>query len=335
MNQFNSIALDQLPIPDVIDQLTYEDILNEMLQEFRVRIPEYSSIVESDPAYKILEIAAYRELILRQRVNNASRAVMVASAAGTDLDNLAALFKVTRHTITPADLEAIPPINAVLESDDNLRNRIPLSLEGISTAGSIGGYVYHALSASGKVKDVSIDSPRFSYYEPIDSVKAQLPDNTITLQVDYDAYLNNPIPGDVAVTVLSLDNNGTADNDLISEVNLALNSENVRPITDTPRIRTSEIIEYSIDAELVFYPGPDRALVLQQALRNAEIYTKNHHKNGQAITLSGIYSALHIAGVYKVNLTNPVFDASETLTVLNHQAAFCTTINISDGGVHA
>ncbi len=49
-------------------------------------------IVESDPAYKILEVAAYRELLLRQRVNDASKLYYWPNAKGSDLDHLAALF---------------------------------------------------------------------------------------------------------------------------------------------------------------------------------------------------------------------------------------------------
>ena len=45
---------------------------------------------------------AYRELLIRQRVNDAARGVMLATASGTDLDNLAANFNVERLLITPA-----------------------------------------------------------------------------------------------------------------------------------------------------------------------------------------------------------------------------------------
>ncbi len=41
--------------------------------------------LESEPATKLLQENAYRELLLRQRINEAAQAVMVAYAMGGDL----------------------------------------------------------------------------------------------------------------------------------------------------------------------------------------------------------------------------------------------------------
>lgn len=59
--------------------------------------------LESEPLVKLLEENAYRELIWRQRVNEAARAVMLACAAGNDLDVIGANYNTTRLIITPAD----------------------------------------------------------------------------------------------------------------------------------------------------------------------------------------------------------------------------------------
>ncbi|WP_217492137.1 hypothetical protein [Veronia pacifica] len=119
----SAINLSKLTAPDVVESLDYETILGEMLADLRKRLPSFSSTVESDPAYKILEVAAYRELLLRQRVNEAARSVMLAFSSRGDLDQLAALFNVVRRDG---------------ESDESLRMRLPLSLEGLSTAGPRG-----------------------------------------------------------------------------------------------------------------------------------------------------------------------------------------------------
>ena len=57
---------------------------------------------------KYLEENAYREVIWRQRVNNAAKAVTLAYAEGSDLDVIGANFNVERLVITPADKSAIP-----------------------------------------------------------------------------------------------------------------------------------------------------------------------------------------------------------------------------------
>lgn len=43
-----------------------------------------------------MEVCAYRELLLRQRINQAAKSNLLAFATGTDLDNLGALYDVER-----------------------------------------------------------------------------------------------------------------------------------------------------------------------------------------------------------------------------------------------
>lgn len=290
------IELTQLPAPDVVHALDYETILAEMLADLRSRAPEFTALVESDPAYKILEVAAYREMLLRQRVNDAARSVMVAYARGADLDNLGALFGVLRNTVTPGDPEATPPVPAVLESDESYRQRIPLSLEGYSTAGPIGAYIFHALGASGEVKGVSVASPT---------------------------------PGQVVVSVLSNLGNGTASNALLNTVEQHLNHEDTRPLTDQVIVQGAAIIEYEVDATLMFFRGPDIHTVAEQARRKVQEYVTQQHALGRDITLSGLYAALHLSGVQKVILNSPATD----IIVEENEAAFCSKVTVTVGGL--
>ncbi len=116
--------------------------------------------LESEPLVKLLEENAYRELIWRQRVNEAARAVMLACAAGNDLDVIGANYNTTRLIITPADDSTIPPTPAVMESDTDYRLRIQQAFEGLSVAGSAGAYQYHGRSADGRVADISVTRRR-------------------------------------------------------------------------------------------------------------------------------------------------------------------------------
>ncbi|ACQ68751.1 hypothetical protein BJP41_09270 [Candidatus Williamhamiltonella defendens] len=291
----NAIHLAILPDPDVVQPLDYDSILSEMLADLRHRAPELTALVASDPAYKILEVAAYRELLLRQRVNDAGRSVMLAYAKGKDLDHLAALFGVSRLVIDPGNPDAIPAFPATYEDDERLRQRIPLSLEGYSTAGPIGAYVYHTLAASGDVKDVSVTSPS---------------------------------PGEVRVTVLSMDEKGVPDAALLQAVTERLNHEAIRPLTDHITVQAADIIEYHISAHLTFYPGPDRSVVAEQSRIKVTEYATQQHQLGFDVTLSGLYAALHQPGVQNVRMTSP----AEDILVRAHQAAFATAIHVSEGG---
>src|SRR3546814_13559360 len=83
---------------------------------------------DSDPATKLLQVFSYFAQLLRQRVNDAARAVMPAYATGAALDHSALPFGITRFTLTPAD--ALLGIPAVMESEAEFRCRQALGTEG-------------------------------------------------------------------------------------------------------------------------------------------------------------------------------------------------------------
>ena len=128
------IDLTKLPAPDVVERLDYEEILAQLVADYQARWPEFSAFVESEPALKLLDAFAYREMLVRARVNDGARAVMLAHAEAADLDNLAVAFGVAR----------LPG-----EADDALRQRVVRSLGAHNTAGSQAGYEYWARSVAG------------------------------------------------------------------------------------------------------------------------------------------------------------------------------------------
>ena len=292
---YTNVDLSQLAPPSVVEALDFESIFAAMLVDLRARDSAFTALVESDPAYKILEVAAYRELLIRQRVNDAAKAVMVAYATGADLDQIGANYDVARLLITPADDTTIPPTPAVYETDDDFRTRIILSLEGYTSAGSRGSYIFHALSASGDCKDVAVES--------------------LT-------------PGTVNVAVLSRTGSGTAPAATIAAVVAALNAEVVRPLCDTVSVASAQVVNYSIQASLTVFPGTGQAEVLAAASAAAQAYAAEQHRIGRDITRSGIFAALHQAGVQNVSITSP---AADIVNAWN-QAPYCTAISVTIGG---
>ena len=138
------IDLSALPAPAVVEPLDFETILAEMTADFLGRYPEFTAFVESEPAMKLLEIAAYRDLLLRWRINEAAKQNMIAFAQGANLDHLVALAGVKRDRG---------------EGDERLLRRFRLSLEALSVAGPRGAYEFHALSADPRVRSVTITTP--------------------------------------------------------------------------------------------------------------------------------------------------------------------------------
>ena len=136
--------LESLPTPAVIEPLSFETIFTELQTEFQSRYPDYSALLASDPAVKLMEVAAYREVLLRNRINAAAKASLLAFATSSDLDHLAAFYGVTR---------------LMDESDEGLRVRTRQRIIGFANAGGAAHYRYWALSASPEVADVEVDSP--------------------------------------------------------------------------------------------------------------------------------------------------------------------------------
>lgn len=331
MSSKGPIDLSSIPAPSVVEALDFETIYESMRADLLALDPTLADTLalESEPLTKQLQVCAYRELIIRQRINEAAKAVMLAYALDGDLDNLAAFFKTQRLVIEPGDENAIPPIAPIYENNDDFRARIQLALDGFSTAGPERAYIYHALSASGEVLDASADAPEFSLATLAPELQAQLPANVIVLQVDYDAGLESPMPGDVVINVLARTGDGTASPELVSTVNNALSADDIRPLTDHVHTRGSEIIPYTISAELFTFAGPDSAVVLQQAQQNAQQYANAMRRLGRDITLSGVYAQLHVAGVQRVVLLSP----TENIICDSSQAAHCESITITHAGI--
>ena len=277
MGSFTPIDLSKLPAPDVIETLDFESLLTDYINDFVARNPNYATLLESDPAIILMQVVAYREMLLRARINEAAKANMLAYATKGDLDNLAAFFGVER---------------LIDETDERLRKRTQLALEGFSTAGPVGAYIFHSLSASNEVKSVSVKSPN---------------------------------PGEVLVTILSNIGDGTVGQELIDTVLTKLNEDDIRPLTDLVSVQGAEIINYQVEAVITVYSGPSSAVVETEANDALQKFISDRHEIGRVIAISGIYDALHVDGVKKVELISPLADVETT----NEQAPYCTNIQVS------
>ena len=288
-----SIDLSRLPAPNVIEQLDYPSIVNAARAQMLALWPPFSATVESDPLQKLIELFAYRELLLRAEFNDRARGCMVAFAMGADLDQLAALLGSYRLELEPADPVAGTP--AIMESDAEFRRRVILAPEAYSVAGPEGAYVWHALSTSGDVLDASATSPD---------------------------------PGDVLVTVLSRDADGTASPALLALVEARVSADDVRPLTDHVMVQSAEIVPFVVTASIETFAGPDSAIVLNEARAKLDAYLETSHRLGRDVVRSGIYASLHVEGVSRVTLSEPAADIILDRT----QAGYCTAVTLTHAG---
>ncbi|MGQ7939079.1 baseplate assembly protein [Paraburkholderia sp. D1E] len=289
-----TIDLTAIEPPDVVEMLDFEDIYQDLIEHYKGIYPDWTAALESDPVVKLIELAAYREVRFRARVNDAARSVMLAFATGTTLEHVAALFGIKRLAIKPTDPEASDELK---EKDDDLRSRTQLAPQGYSVAGPEGAYRSHALNADGRVLSVSVISPA---------------------------------PCEIVVTILSREGDGTASDELVGIVTRALRAEDVRPLAEKVTVRGAEIIRYRIRATLKFFAGPDRSVVLAESRKRVQQYADDMHRMDMEVTPDGLYAAIRVSGVQKVILETP----PDGIRVTKQQASFCTGIELIDGGVY-
>ncbi|MGS0736163.1 baseplate assembly protein [Pseudomonas sp. GG8] len=291
----SSVDLSALPVPEVLESLDFEDAYAEELSSFRLSMGDnWSASVESDPVVKLLEVGAWRRLQNRARVNDGAKALLLAYARRSDLDQLAANVGLKRLVIQAADTTAVPPTAEVLEEDDALRERIQLVYEGLTTAGPRNSYILHARNASGLVADATAESPS---------------------------------PAVVVVTVLSLAGTGVADQALLDTVYAWLSDDNVRPVGDRLTVQSAEVIPYSIQAVLhMAGTGSENEAILAECQSRLAAWINPRRRLAVEVARSAIDARLHISGVRRVELIGWV-----DIVPTKAQAAYCTSFNVMLG----
>jgi phage-related baseplate assembly protein len=297
------IDLSHLPPPAVVETIDYETLLADRKARLleltaEAKRPALAEVlaIESEPIVMLLQENTYRELLLRQRINEAARAVMLAYATGADLDQIGANYGLERFVLDPGNPSAIPPIAPTREPDDDFRERIQLVFDGLSVAGPTKAYIRHARSADPRVADVTVDSPAGA---------------------------------EIVITVLSRDGDGTAPPDLLDAVETALSDEEKRPVGDRLTVQSAEIVGYTVEATIHCPAGPEREAILAASIASFNAYKTALRRLGRDVNRSAVYASLHVSGVTKVVLTEPAAD----IAIDDDQVADCTAqvIELGDG----
>ena len=147
-----STIIDNLAKPIVIEPISHDAIVSRQAEAFKALwsslraanpdLPAYDvSMLETDPAMIGNQAESAREVLLRQRINDAAISRLLAYASGSDLDHLAVFYDVSR---------------LLGEDDDRLKLRVILAIQGRSTGGTEERYRYIALTADLRVADAKI-----------------------------------------------------------------------------------------------------------------------------------------------------------------------------------
>ena len=280
------IDLTQLPAPRAIEEFDFETIFARKKAALISLCPESARAaiaatleLESEPLTIDLQQQAYQELLLRQRINEATAANMLALSTGADLDHIAARVGLMRKVIQAANPATVPPVLEILETDKALRRRIQMHPEKYAAAGPGAAYVGHALDAHADVAD---------------------------------AAAVRTIPGTVRVYIKSHSGQGVAAAAVLNAVDAYLSAEERRPLCDTVEVRAAAPKRISISYQTQYEAGPDKALVAaKQQADLADVLAANSGLGAQ-LALSKIIGALDVPGAQKVVLLSPAADVSCT-----------------------
>lgn len=318
-----AVDFTSLPAPRLVEEIDYQVIKQQMLEDLRLRDPGYTEIYESDPGVKILEVAAFREMILRQRVNDAYVGTLIRYALGGDLDNLAAFYNVTR-------LEG--------ESDLALRERTRIRVAGSSSAGPAEWYQSVALAASIYVREATITSPAPGEVlvavlstegdEIAEAAGAALDALGLMWGVERsNGETDSSYRDRVNLVAAPQGSYGLASPALLQIVDEAVNATDVRVVTDMVSVRSVDIVPVDVAASIWLYHDTPSSVftglhtTLQQSFDTISGI-------GWDVTQSWLIGALQQPGVQRVELSVPSAD----VVISGTQAPKLRTVTLTMAG---
>jgi phage-related baseplate assembly protein len=189
-----------------------------------------------------------------------------------------------------------------IETDDHLRTRIQAAPNQFSVAGPVGAYRFWALSADPSIIDVSVTTP--------------VP-GTVDVWV---------LIGPVTQPAASPNSAAIASSALLSKVAGIVNSESIRPLTDTVNVNAVTEVEYSVAGTVTLYSDADPSTTMSAANAAAQELAQNLAARVQRDIVPEEFIAAigSMPGVYRVTLTSPSYTQ---LTA--GQWANCTTITLT------
>jgi len=190
---------------------------------------------------------------------------------GVEITEIIDVVTSTPLTVTTDNL---PSGGAEGELDDSLRERIKIAPSQFSTAGSRDSYIFHTLTVDQSIIDVKVISP-------------------------------SPIQ----VNIYPLTESGLPSLELIDRIRLLVSDERVRPLTDDVRVEMPVTFDYQIQANVRLIADSNTIQITEDVTAAAEKYVSDKRKAlGGDIVRSQIIAALHLEGVYDVELIEPAND---------------------------
>lgn len=155
---------------------------------------------------------------------------------------------------------------------------------------------------------------------------------TVTYTFDPDGYVaqikdgngRRSAPGEVTVTVLSREGDGTPSQALLDGVRQHFARPDVRPETDLVTVQAAQIKNYKIRVIAKINPGPDSGLTKVAAQQQLQAYADACHRLEGRVDPSWIDYTLHSAGAVQLQILEPV----APIVTSAFQAPYCTGVEV-------
>ncbi len=271
------INLDNVPLPKAVETLSIQGLLDESIAEINRMDNSFSEALQSEgePVRILLQAMAYREFLIRQRINDSAEAVFLATATGTDLDNLAAFWGLQRRTVTSGSTMR-------LENDSDFRTRVVQSSAALSVAGSQSSYEALATASNDLI---------------------------------FRSSARRTAPGAVTVTLLPYidQESSVITSEIQSQVLQYLQERS--PMTDTITVEVASIVDVQVTAAITLYAGPDSGAVETQIKANLQNLAQDRYAIGQSLPANIIIGSMYIQGVTNtITLSAPATDTSASVS---------------------
>lgn len=337
--------LNSLPFPNAIEELKYDEILKSIKSLFKEYLNDDEIVLlESDNYSALLETLAYRELLLRARINSSVKAMLLPYSSGADLDNIVAIYGIERlKGVKPLanvkfklsmvrDSAVIIPKGLTLLSSDGDRAFLKESL--IIPAGELEVNGVAELNEYVGISDKKceyIQSPlpfllnakqtsKFSGGADKESDESLRNRALLSLKrfstagargaYEYHSYSANAKVLDVSVknggagVVNVYIKSSDMSESVLDDVRASLNDEKARPLTDTVKVSNAGVIETDIVADVEIEDLSNQS-VIDKLIQSA---VKKSFKIGEDLNISYLYRCLHQSGVYRASLSEPKSD---------------------------
>lgn len=338
-----TINLNSLPFPDVIEEINFDELLNAIKILFKEHLkPEEVELLESDNYSALLETLAYREMILRARINSCIKAMLLPYAKGSDLDNVISIYGIQRlkgefpkakyefGLSIQKEVDINIPAGLILRDEDNntaiLQKSIIIRKNELKATGEV---ILQDYVKTSKVKTEYLQTPlpfvlKAKALEDFKDGSEPESDenfrNRAVLSLDrfstagavkaykFYAFSANSKVSDVSVTngsagVVDIYIKSSDGSDISNEVLEYVNTDSKRPLTDKLNVFMAKKVEVNIKADIELIDMLSIALVDESIKKY-----KTTLNLGEDLNISYIYKILHQSLVYRANIINIIID---------------------------